>query len=72
MDSVLFLYLTGKGTDCVQGVEISHPEGNLAARIGILLLADKVIHCSLYLSRFFLAPRRMRAFSEYNPLPSRP
>jgi len=59
MDSVLFLYLTGEGNDCVQGVEISHPAGNLAARIGILLLAGKFTHCVSAISSFFLTVKRM-------------
>ncbi len=60
MDSVLFLYLTGEGADCVQGVEIWYRAGNLAARIGILLLAGKFTHRALSLGRFFLAVKRMR------------
>lgn len=59
MDSMLFLYLTGEGTDCVQGAEISHRAGNLAARIGILLLAGKFTDCVSAISRLLLAVRPM-------------
>jgi hypothetical protein len=59
MDSFLFLYLTGEGTDCVQGAEISHRAGNSAGRIDILLLASKFTHCASAISRLFLAVRLM-------------
>jgi hypothetical protein len=59
MDSVLFLYLTGEGADCVQGAEISHRAGNLAGRIDILLLAGKFTDCVSAISRLFLAVNSM-------------
>ena len=59
MNSVLFLYLTGEGADCVQGAGILHRVGNSAARIDILLPAGKFTHCASSLGSFFLAVKRM-------------